>query len=87
MKLYGERIGVRVGQNNLPTTVRWRLSIYRVRSIEEQWLYAGRWWATPGLQGRRRHYYRVSCTAPHGFSIGLEIYRDGGAWMLSRVLD
>lgn len=87
MKLYGERIAVRVSDKGAPVAVRWRLAVLRVRGVDEEWTYAGKWWTTPQLRGCRRHYYRLSCTAFNGSAISLEIYRENEGWMLSRVLD
>ena len=87
MKLYGERIAVRLNDKGQPAVVRWRLSLLRVRAIEEQWVYAGKWWTTPQLKGRRREYFRLACIGAGGSAISLEIYRENDEWTLSRVLD
>ncbi len=90
MKLFGEHIGVQLNSQGQPAMVRWRLHLWRVASVEEQWRYNGQWWTTPAtLRGRARRYYRVSCR-PCGFEgdeVCLEIYREGQRWMLSRLLD
>ena len=88
MKLYGESISVRLGANNLPAAIRWRLSIFQVQAVEEQWSYTGKWWTTPAtLRGRHRCYYRLACVSMNGCSLSIEIYQEGSRWMLSRVLD
>ena len=88
MKLYVERIGVWLGADNLPAVIRWRLSLWRVRAVEEQWSYRGKWWTTPEtLRGKHRCYYRLSCVSMNGCAMSIEIYQEGERWMLSRVMD
>lgn len=87
MKLYGERIAVRLNDKAQPVAVRWRLSLFRVRVIEDEWTYDGKWWTTPQLKGRHRHYFRITCLGTNGNTVSLEIYREDNQWMLSRIID
>jgi hypothetical protein len=87
MKYYGEPVLVRSDANGRPTSLLWRRQLYRIKAIEEVWRWRGKWWATPGLCGCKRVYSRVSCLSANGSSLSLEIYREHGRWVLSRVLD
>lgn len=87
MKLLLEDIRVQTSADNLPAKVIWRLQPYQVKTIDEEWCYAGKWWLTDGLRGHVRIYYRVSCVSSSKNTIVMEIYRQWGRWKLSRVLD
>jgi hypothetical protein len=87
MKLYLEDIQVSLGPDRLPHRVLWRLRLYQVRSVDEQWRWAGKWWMTERLRGQRRRYYRVVCTCASGGTLTMEIFVERGRWKLSRLLD
>jgi hypothetical protein len=79
-------------KDGMPHRVIWRGGLFHVVSVEEQWRYAGKWWEDG--RGCRRNYYRVT-VQPVGKSRGgksqaqasLELYQQGGRWVLHRVLD
>lgn len=87
MKFYGEPIILRTEATGRPTSLVWRGQTYRIKSIEEVWCWRGKWWTTPGLCGQRRTYSRVDCLSVNGVPLCLEVYREHGRWMLSRLLD
>ena len=47
MRLLHEHIGVRLGSNYQPVMIRRWLSLYRVQTVEAQWIYTGKWWRIP----------------------------------------
>jgi hypothetical protein len=87
MKLLLEPIQVQVNDKRQPVRLMWRLRPYRVKAVQEMWLYRGQWWVTPQLRGHRRLYYRVECVTLNGMTICFEIFHQWGRWTLSRVLD
>ncbi len=87
MKLYLEPIQVRLATDQRPARLVWRRRLYRVRGVEECWRYNGQWWTTPQLRGRFRCYYRLVVTTIGGTVLQVEIYREAGRWMLSRLGD
>ena len=87
MKFYGESIIVRTDATGRPTSLLWRGRLYRIQEIEEVWCWVGKWWTTPDLRGHKRTYSRVSCLSVNDVPLSLEIYREHGRWMLSRLLD
>ena len=61
-----------------PVVVRWNQSAFQVLHIVDTWTWRGRWW-----QGdSRRRYYVLDCVEGT-----LEVYTDGSAWTLSRLMD
>ncbi len=86
MKQIHEAICVQC-RDGQPQRLIWRGRLYQVVGVEDCWRYTGKWW----LDGRgwRRAYFCI--TARHvggsGALISLEMYRQGGHWMLHRVLD
>ena len=87
MKLYFEDIQVSIGPDRLPVRVLWRLRLYYVQSIDEQWRWSGRWWLTDRLRRQQRRYYRVSCVSPSADILSMEIFQEHGRWKLSRLQD
>jgi hypothetical protein len=93
MKLYTEPVQVELSREGKPTRIVWRLKIYKVLAVHESWHYCGRWWTTPRLRGRFREYHRVSASthamtdAHRGVAQTMEIYREAGRWVLSRMVD
>ncbi len=58
--------------------LRYGRSIHEVERLVEAWVVEGRWWG----EAERREYVRVLTDRAT-----LELYRTGGAWRLSRVID
>jgi hypothetical protein len=79
----------------------WRKCLYHFVEVLEQWQYNGEWWLTPDLGGAQRRYCRIAAICDtaicdtaicaqskvSGEETLLEIYEEGGQWILSRLLD
>jgi len=80
-----EPVHVETDPDGIPLRVIWRGRLYRVTGVEDCWRYAGKWW----LDGRGWHraYFRVSARTTSGGTVSLEVFRQGGNWVLSRECD
>jgi hypothetical protein len=61
-----------------PRRIYWDGRTYRVRRVLDYWILQGRWWADE----ERRLYLRLDTRRAV-----LEVYRRGGDWTLSRIVD
>ncbi len=81
MKLLLEPIEVQAAAG-LPRQIRWRRKTWPVQEILDRWVWRGRWWRDPALEGETRQYFRVLSRGAT-----LEIYASDKQWVLSRVWD
>lgn len=86
MKQVREAIHVQC-RGGQPQRLFWRGSVYDVVGVEDCWRSAGKWWID--AKGWRRAYFCVTArpVGRNGALISLEMFRQGGCWMLHRVLD
>ena len=61
MRLLHDHVGVRLGDNHQPVTIRWRLFLYRVQAVEAQWAYTGKWWRIPLIPNGSQPCSQYSC--------------------------
>lgn len=62
MKSFHEPIEVRVGDDGLPVTWRWRRTVWRVLRVLDRWVLQSRWWTDPS--GREKRDYLLVEAAP-----------------------
>lgn len=71
-----------------PQRLLWRGKVFQMEPPLERWIWRGRWWIDPQLQGERRIYYRILChPLPRGTPRVFEIFRRKEGWILSRIVD
>ncbi len=88
MKLRMEQIHVKVDEKGAAKIIVWHAKKYRVLEVQERWLYAGKWWLTGDLNGRRREYWRLRVQNLYTRSESVwEVFRENGQWTLSREMD
>ena len=96
MKLITEEVRVYTNDSGRPQQMHWRKRHYHLVQVLEQWQYNGEWWLTPDLGGAQRRYCRIAAICDtaicaqskvSGEETLLEIYEEGGQWILSRLLD
>jgi hypothetical protein len=85
MKLRLEGVHVEAGPDGVPQRMVWRGQPYRVVEVEDHWRWAGQWWRDG--KGWRRAYFRVTVQNHRGVRLTLELFRQGGNWVLSRECD
>ncbi|MFC2036140.1 DUF6504 family protein [Chloroflexota bacterium] len=80
-KLIGEPIIVHQNKDSMITAFIWRKRLYRVVEVISRWREPAEWWNGRAM----RLFIRVNA---QNLSTGTyELYKLGGAWFLSRVLD
>lgn len=77
MKIYLEPVEVEPPTGK-PRRIQWRRQRYNVEAVVDFWISQTRWWS----REEKRTYLRLM--TDRGM---MEIYRNGVAWMLSRVAD
>jgi hypothetical protein len=86
MKQVREAIHVQ-SRGGQPQRLFWRGGVYDVIGVEDCWRYASKWWIDG--KGWRRAYFCVTArpVGRSGAPVSFEMYRQGGHWILHRVLD
>ena len=80
-KLIGEPVKVHQNKDSIITAFIWRKRLYRVLDVVGWWREPSEWWNGKSM----RLFIRVNA---QNSSIGTyELYKLGGQWFLSRVLD
>jgi hypothetical protein len=75
--------------DGVPVRMVWRGRPLRVTRVVAFWCIEGRWWLEPwrAAPGVRRRYFRLELQTSDGTLFCAEVYRQGRAWHLWRVLD
>jgi len=80
-KLIGEPIRVHLDKDSKPAAFIWRKRLYRVLDVIGWWREPSEWWNGKAI----RLFIRVN--AQNSSTGTYELYKLGGQWFLSRVLD